>query len=58
MGTQRGKQWFFIEKKAKGQANRIDKVNIIFWNAAGLTRKYKDFWEYIQEYDYVALLET
>ena len=49
---------FFIEKKAKRQANRIDKVNIIFRNVARLTRKDKDFWEYIQDYDYVALLET
>ena len=57
MGTKKGKQWFFIEK-AKRQANGIDQVNIVFWNVAGLTRKDKDFWEYIQDYDYVALLET
>ena len=57
MGTKKGKRWFFIEKKANGQAYRIDKVNIIFWNVAELTRKYEAFWEYIQDYDYVTLLE-
>ena len=57
MGTKKGKQWFFIEKKAKRQTNGIDKVNIVFWNVAGLTRKDKDFSEYIQDFDYVALLE-
>ena len=36
---------FFIEKKARSQANRIDKVNIIFQNVAGLTGKDKVFWE-------------
>ena len=31
METKKGKQWFFfIKKKARRQANRIDKVNIIF----------------------------
>ena len=55
MGTKKGTQWFFIEKKAKRQANRIDKVNILFWNVTALTRKGK---KYIQDYDYVTLLET
>ena len=34
---------FFIKKKAKRQANRIDKVNVIFWNVARLTRKIRIF---------------
>ena len=45
-------------KMTKRQANSIHKVNVIFWNVAGITRKTKDFGEYIRDYDYVALLET
>ena len=52
MDTRKGRQWFLIEKKARRQS---DEVNIIFWNIAGLTRK--DFWDYIHNYDCVALLQ-
>ena len=58
MVTKKGKQWFFIGKKARRHASRIDMVIIIFWNVAESTRKDKDYWEYIQDYDYAALLKT
>ena len=31
---------------------------LIFWNVAGLTNKDKDFWDYINETDFVSLAVT
>lgn len=58
MGTKIEKQSLFKETKAKRQVNKMEKVNIIFWNVAGLIRRDQDFWKYFQVYDYVELLET
>lgn len=33
-------------------------VKILFWNIAGITRKEKDFYDYLKEYDVIGLVET
>lgn len=40
-------------KKNKDRDRRL-----LFWNVAGLGNKDKDFWKYIESFDFVSLSET
>lgn len=47
------------EKKGKrGEREELENVKILFWNVAGLSNKDKEFWSFIEGYDFVGFMET
>ena len=53
-----------IKKKGKEKGKKlgnfigIENRKILFWNVAGLYNKDRDFWEYLDGFDYICLIET
>lgn len=46
------------KKKDKNKEERIEERKILFWNVAGIKKKERDFWNYIERFDVVGLCET
>lgn len=46
------------KKKDKNKKESIEEIKILFWNVAGIKKKEKDFWNYIERFDVVGLCET
>lgn len=44
--------------KGKEPERTKDEWRALFWNIAGLTKKDRDFWKYIEEFDFVEFTET
>ena len=45
--------------KPEGQREKMErKKKLLFWNVAGLAGKDTDFWSYIEEFQFVGLVET
>lgn len=47
-----------VKRGKKKGSTRKDKVKIIFWNIAGMKKKGKEFWDYIERFDVIGLCET
>ncbi|TGZ46495.1 Uncharacterized protein DBV15_11693 [Temnothorax longispinosus] len=51
-----------MDKKAHNKNNECKegkrKISIMFWNVTGLSRKDRDFWDYVKKFDIVNLTET
>lgn len=47
------------KKKRKDNSKRGNsKIRMIFWNIAGLKKKDREFWEYIEKFDMIGMCET
>ena len=46
------------DRERDNRRKRRGKIEILFWNVAGLVNKDRDFWRYIREFDFVSLSET
>lgn len=48
-----------IGHRKEGKINKSKKVGkFVFWNIAGLDRKDREFWDYIESFDFIGLSET
>lgn len=50
-------------KEKRGEEKRLSRgvrgrVKIVFWNVAGLRRKDREFWNFIESFDVIGLSET
>lgn len=56
----RKKEGKTLQRERKGQNNikLTDEMKILFWNVAGLKKKDREFWNYIERFDVVGLCET
>jgi len=46
-------------ERGRNRGKEIKKeIKIIFWNIAGLIKKGRDFWEYVESFDIIGLWET
>lgn len=46
------------KKKDKNKEESIEEIKILFWNVAGIKKKERDFWNYIERFDVIGLCET
>ncbi|TGZ54682.1 hypothetical protein DBV15_12603 [Temnothorax longispinosus] len=46
------------KKGGKGNGDASAEIKVIFWNVAGLKKKDREFWEYIEGFDIIGLCET
>lgn len=47
------------KKEEKGKTSEVkEKVKMLYWNVAGLMKKNRDFWRYVEDFDAVGLIET
>lgn len=45
------------KKKDKNKKESIEEIKILFWNVAGIKKKERDFWNYVERFDVVGLCE-
>ena len=45
------------ENRARKEENS-KRERLLFWNVAGLERKERDFWKYVEKFDFVEMTET
>jgi hypothetical protein len=56
-------QWEYKREDMKGRAQakkitKTTKVRVLYWKVAGLIKKEQKFWEYVRQFEIVALAET
>lgn len=47
-----------VDGKGREGGKKKEGVKVIFWNVAGIKNKDEDFWEFLEGYDVIGLIET